>query len=290
MNKYMIFTESTTDLGNDMIKSLDIQVIPLTFTIGGVDHKEMAEEGEMTYSKFYKRLRNGEMSSTSQVNVSGFEDAFSPFLEDGYDILHLAFSSGLSGTCDSAKLAAEKLGKKYPERKIIVIDTLAASLGQGLLVWHAVQMKNEGSTIEKTADWVEKNKLNLAHWFTVDDLVFLKRGGRLSGAVALIGTVLGIKPVLHVDNDGHLINVSKIRGRKNSLNALVNKLGETGIKPKNQMIFVSHGDCIEDAEYVVKEIKRKFGTSKFYINFIGPVIGSHSGPGTVALFFLAEKR
>ncbi|NMA06111.1 MAG: DegV family protein [Ruminococcaceae bacterium] len=290
MNKYMIFTESTTDLGNDMIKSLDIQVIPLTFTIGGVDHKEMVEEGEMTYSKFYKRLRNGEMSSTSQVNVSGFEDAFSPFLEDGYDILHLAFSSGLSGTCDSAKLAAEKLGKKYPERKIIVIDTLAASLGQGLLVWHAVQMKNEGSTIEKTADWVEKNKLNLAHWFTVDDLVFLKRGGRLSGAVALIGTVLGIKPVLHVDNDGHLINVSKIRGRKNSLNALVNKLGETGIKPKNQMIFVSHGDCIEDAEYVAKEVKRKFGTSKLYINFIGPVIGSHSGPGTVALFFLAEKR
>ncbi|NLL91263.1 MAG: DegV family protein [Ruminococcaceae bacterium] len=290
MNKYMIFTESTTDLGNDMIKSLGIQVVPLTFTIGGVDHKEMAEEGEMTYSKFYERLRNGEMSSTSQVNVSEFEDAFSPFLEDGYDILHLAFSSGLSGTCDSAKAAAEKLGKKYPERKIIVVDTLAASLGQGLLVWHAVQMKNEGSAIEKTADWLEKNKLNLAHWFTVDDLVFLKRGGRLSGAVALIGTVLGIKPVLHVDNDGHLINVSKIRGRKNSLNALVNKLGETGIKPKNQMIFVSHGDCIEDAEYVAKEIRRKYGTSKFYINFIGPVIGSHSGPGTVALFFLAEKR
>ena len=290
MNKYMIFTESTTDLGNDMIKSLGIQVVPLTFTIGGVDHKEMAEEGEMTYSKFYEILRNGEMSSTSQVNVSEFEDAFSPFLEDGYDILHLAFSSGLSGTCDSAKAAAEKLGKKYPERKIIVVDTLAASLGQGLLVWHAVQMKNEGSAIEKTADWLEKNKLNLAHWFTVDDLVFLKRGGRLSGAVALIGTVLGIKPVLHVDNDGHLINVSKIRGRKNSLNALVNKLGETGIKPKNQMIFVSHGDCIEDAEYVAKEIRRKYGTSKFYINFIGPVIGSHSGPGTVALFFLAEKR
>jgi len=290
MRDYIIYTDTCADLGADMVKELGIECYPMNFTLEGKDYASYPDGREMSFHDFYERLRAGSMSSTSQITSVAFMDAFRPFLQAGKDILYLAFSSGLSGTVDSARLAADDLMAEFPDAKVIVVDTLAASLGEGLLVWHAVQQKNAGKSIGEVAAWAEQNKLNLVHWFTVDDLNFLKRGGRVSGASAMLGTMLNIKPVLHVDDDGHLINMEKVRGRKQSLNALVNKMEETAINPKDQMVFISHGDCWDDVEYVASEVKRRFGTTQVYLNYIGPVIGSHSGPGTVALFFLGTKR
>lgn len=213
-----------------------------------------------------------------------------PFLDAGQDVLVLAFSSGLSTTYQSSVIAVEELREQYPDRKIYTVDTLAASLGQGLLVWHAAQLRTQGKTIEEVRDWVEENKLHLCHWFTVDDLNHLKRGGRVSAATALLGTMLSIKPVLHVDDEGHLINMSKARGRAASLKALVDKMEETAIDPAGQTIFISHGDCEGDARKVAGMVKERFGVEVAVIGTIGPVIGAHSGPGTMALFFLGEKR
>lgn len=203
-------------------------------------------------------------------------------------MLILAFSSGLSTTCQSARLSAQELSEKYPERKVYAVDTLCASLGQGLLVWHAVQEKNKGKSIEAVREWVEENKLRLCHWFTVDDLHFLKRGGRISAATAVVGSMLSIKPVLHVDDEGHLINVGKARGRGASLTALVDKMEETAIDVDT--VFISHGDCLADAEKVKDMVEERFGTREIVINHVGPVIGAHSGPGTLALFFLGTQR
>ncbi len=202
----------------------------------------------------------------------------------------LAFSSGLSATCQSAFLAAKELSEKYPQRKLFVVDTLSASLGQGLFVWHAVQKQRAGATIEQLRDWAEDYRFHQCHWFTVDDLMHLKRGGRVSAATAVVGTMLKIKPVLHMDDEGHLINVGKARGRRASLDALVDKAGELGTNLSQQTIFISHADCIEDATYVGDQMKAKYGVKEVYYNFIGPVIGSHTGCGCVALFFTGEHR
>lgn len=290
LNEYVIFTDSCADFEQKMVDELQLKVLPLTFKLDGKEYANWPDGREISTTDFYQKMRNGAMSTTSQVNVSDFTQAFRPILEAGKDILYIGFSSGLSGTVNSGKLAAEDLAADFPNQKIIVIDTLCASLGQGLLIWNAVQQKNAGKDIDAVAQWVEENKLHIAHWFTVDDLNFLKRGGRVSGASALLGTMLHIKPVLHVDNEGHLIPQEKVRGRKQSLNALVDHMEKTAIDPANQMVFISHGDCLEEAEYVASEIKRRFGTKDFYINFVGPVIASHSGPGTMALFFFAKNR
>ena len=244
----------------------------------------------MSPKDFYGKVRDGAMPTTNAVNVGQATDAIEPILQAGRDVLFLAFSSGLSTTYNSIKIAGEELAEQYPGRKVFVVDTLCASLGQGLLVWHAVQHKKAGETIEQVRDWVEENKLRLCHWFTVNDLMHLKRGGRVSAATALVGTMLSIKPVLHVDNEGHLINVSKARGRKSSLDALADKVGELAENPAGQTMFLSHSDCLEDARYVADRIKAKYGTQNFYFNYIGPVIGSHTGVGCVALFFLGRER
>ncbi|MEG2098041.1 MAG: DegV family protein [Pseudoflavonifractor sp.] len=290
MSEYIILTDSSADLTAELVKELGVEVLPLTFTIKGETHANYPDNREMDPKKFYKMLREGEMATTSAVNVGDFTDKMEPFLQSGKDILLLAFSSGLSATYQSAKMAAEELSEQYPDRKIYAVDTLSASLGQGLLVWHAAQHKKAGESLEQVRDWVEENKLHLCHWFTVDDLHFLKRGGRISAATAVVGSMLSIKPVMHVDDEGRLVNVTKARGRAASLTALVDRMQATAIDPGRQMVFISHGDCPDEAKRVADDVKKRFGVKKVVLNNVGPVIGAHSGPGTMALFFLGSKR
>ncbi|WP_295620708.1 DegV family protein [uncultured Intestinimonas sp.] len=288
MSDFTIVTDSSADLPAGLVQELGVEVIPLAFTIQGKTYRNYPDDREMDPKAFYQMLRSGEVATTSAANAFEFTSTVEPILQAGRDVLILAFSSGLSTTCQSAQLAAQELSEKYPERKVYVVDTLAASLGQGLLVWLAAQEKNEGRDIEEVREWVEENKLRLCHWFTVDDLHFLKRGGRISAATAVVGSMLSIKPVLHVDDEGHLINVGKARGRAASLTALVDKMEETAIDVDT--VFISHGDCLADAEKVKAMVEERFGTQKVVINHIGPVIGAHSGPGTLALFFLGTQR
>lgn len=290
MSEYVIVTDSSADLSEELVRELDVEVLPLSFTIRGTTLKNYPDNREMSPKEFYKLIREGEMGTTNAVNMHQYVELLTPILESGKDALILSFSSGLSGTCQASLLAAEELRARFPERKIYAVDTLCASLGQGLLVWYAANRRKNGASIEAVRDWCEENKLKLCHWFTVDDLMHLKRGGRVSAATAVVGTMLQIKPVLHVDNEGHLINMGKARGRKASLDALVAKVGETGIDPAGQTMFISHSDCLEDAQYVAGQIKEKYGTQSFEISFIGPVIGSHTGCGCVALFFLGQHR
>jgi DegV family protein with EDD domain len=290
MADYVIITDSSCDLPGDLAKELEIVVLPLSFHIGGKDYRNYLDEREMPIQEFYRLIRAGESCTTAAVNVDSYKRAMEPLLRQGKDILDIAFSSGLSATCNSAKIACRELAEEYPERKIFVVDTLAASLGQGLLVYHAAKRRQAGESIEEVRDWVEQNKLHLCHWFTVDDLNHLKRGGRISSATALFGTMLNIKPVMHVDDEGHLIPVGKTRGRRASLDALADHMEDTAIDPASQIVFISHGDCPEDANYLASEIKRRIGVKNFVIGNVGPVIGTHSGPGTMALFFFGTRR
>lgn len=288
MSDFVIVTDSSADLPADLVRELGVEVLPLSFTIQGKTYRNYPDGREMAPGAFYQLLRSGGMATTSAVNVADYTAALEPLLQEGKDVLLLVFSSGLSATYQSSVIAVEELREKYPDRKLFTVDTLCASLGQGLLVWHAVEQKRKGASIEAVRDWVEENKLHLCHWFTVDDLHFLKRGGRISAATAVVGSMLSIKPVLHVDDEGHLINVGKARGRAASLTALVDKMEETAIDVDT--VFISHGDCLADAEKVKAMVEERFGTQKVVINHIGPVIGAHAGPGTLALFFLGTQR
>lgn len=288
--RYRIITDSTGDLTPELVRELDLTVIPMEFTVDGKSYHNYPDGHEMSAKAFYDLLRSGKTSTTAQINSQEFVEWAAPMLQAGEDLLYIAFSSGLSGTCQSALLAKQELSEKYPDRKIYVADSLCASMGEGLLVYYAAKMQQEGKSIDEVYQWVQDNKLHLCHWFTVDDLNHLKRGGRVSPAAALFGTMLGIKPVLHVDDAGHLIPVAKIRGRRQSLDALVAHMEETVTNPENQVIFISHGDCLEDAQYVADKIRSKWNVKNIVLNEIGPVIGTHSGPGTVALFFLGTKR
>ena len=290
MSEYVLITDSSADLPADLVQELGVEVLPLSFTICGKTYRNYPDGREMDLLSFYQMLRAGEMATTSAVNVAGYTAVLEPLLQEGKDVLVLAFSSGLSATYQSSVIAVEELREKYPDRKIFTVDTLCASLGQGLLVWYAVQEKRKGASIQEVRDWVEQNKLHICHWFTVDDLHFLKRGGRISTATAVVGSMLSIKPVLHVDNEGRLVNMSKARGRGASLTALVDQMERTAIRPAEQTVFLSHGDCSADAQRVADEVRRRLGTQNITINEIGPVIGAHSGPGTVALFFLGTER
>lgn len=290
MSDFVIVTDSSADLPADLVRELGVEVLPLSFTIQGKTYRNYPDGREMAPGAFYQLLRSGGMATTSAVNVADYTAALEPLLQEGKDVLLLVFSSGLSATYQSSVIAVEELREKYPDRKLFTVDTLCASLGQGLLVWHAVEQKRKGASIEAVRDWVEENKLHLCHWFTVDDLHFLKRGGRISAATAVVGSMLSIKPVLHVDDEGHLINVAKARGRNASLTALVDHMEQTAIAPAGQTIFISHGDCLADAQKVADEVRRRMGVKDIVINHVGPVIGAHSGPGTVALFFLGTKR
>ena len=290
MADYVIVTDSSCDLPDKLAKELELTVLPLSFHLNGKDYRNYLDEREMPIREFYSHIRAGETCTTSAVNVDSYKNVMEPLLQQGKDILDIAFSSGLSATYSSAKIACEELSEQYPERKIFAVDTLAASLGQGLLISLAVQKKREGKSIEEVRAWVEENRLSLCHWFTVDDLNHLKRGGRISGATALLGTMMNIKPVMHVDDEGHLIPMGKVRGRRASLDALADHMEATAVDPASQTVFISHGDCQEDAEYLAGEIRRRMGVEKFVIGNCGPVVGAHSGPGTMALFFVGTKR
>lgn len=288
MSDFVIVTDSSADLPASLVQEMGVEVLPLSFTVQGKTYHNYPDDREMDPKVFYKMLRDGEMATTSAVNVAEYTATLEPLLQAGKDVLVLAFSSGLSTTYQSSVIAVNELSEQYPDRKIYTVDTLCASLGQGLLVWHAVREQRRGQSIEAVRDWVEENKLRLCHWFTVDDLHFLKRGGRISAATAVVGTMLSIKPVLHVDDEGHLISMGKARGRGASLTALVDHMEQTATDVDT--VFISHGDCLADAEKVAADVRNRFGTKDVVINNVGPVIGAHSGPGTLALFFLGTKR
>ena len=287
MATYKIITDSASDLSEQLLQELDVHNVPLHVLFRGEERPDSVNEG---IADFYDALRAGEIATTSAVNPEGWATVMEPVLAGGHDALVLAFSSGLSTTYQSAVIAADELMEKYPQRKVYVVDTLCASLGQGLLVWYACRKRDEGMELAALRDWVEENKLHLCHWFTVDDLMFLKRGGRVSAATALVGTMLQIKPVLHVDNEGHLINVAKARGRKASIDALAAKVGQLGEGFENETAFISHGDCAEDAQYLAGILKEKYGVRHVHIGYVGAVVGSHAGPGTLALFFMGKHR
>ncbi len=290
MSEYVLITDSSADLSQEMVQELGVTVLPLSFTIQGKTYRNYPDNREMDLPLFYDMLRAGELATTSAVNVAEYTQAVEPILQEGKDVLILAFSSGLSSTYQASVLAAGELREKYPDRKIYTVDTLCASLGQGLLVYLAAQEQRKGKSIEEVRDWAEETKLNLCHQFTVDDLHFLKRGGRISATTAVVGSMLQIKPVLHVDNEGHLINIGKARGRQASLKALVDKMEKTVTEEGRKTVFISHGDCRKDAVTVADMVRERFGTQDIRINFVGPVIGAHSGPGTLALFYLGTER
>ena len=287
MSEYKIITDSGCDLPKQWLSKLDVQTVPLIVNYKG-EALEDSVDGEIR--SIYAGLRAGEAASTSAVNPSRWEALMEPVLVQGQDLLVISFSSGLSTTYQSAVIAANEPQEKYPERKIIVVDSLSASLGQGLLVWYACQKKAEGLSLAELAAWLEENRHHLCHWFTVDDLMYLKRGGRISATTALVGTMLKIKPVLHMDDEGHLINMFKARGRKASIEALADKAVELGAGYDNSTMFICHGDCIEDAQYLEQLAREKCGVKDVLIGYTGAVIGSHSGPGTLALFFMGQKR
>ena len=288
MSNYVIVTDSSCDLPAHLVEELELHTVPLAFLFGEKTYYNYPDNREMSPKAFYDRLRAGEMATTNAINVGQVTDFLTPFLEEGKDILILSFSSGLSTSFNSYSIAAQDLAEQYPDRTIRVIDTLCASLGQGMLVYQAAQLRQAGKSLDEVAQWVEDNKLRQCHWFTVDDLFFLKRGGRVSAATAVVGTMLSIKPVLHVDDEGHLISMGKARGRGASLTALVDHMEETATDVDT--VFISHGDCLSDAQKVADDVRERFGTKDIVINNVGPVIGAHSGPGTLALFFLGTKR
>ena len=284
---YKIITDTCCDFPEHMYSELGLEVVPLSVQFKGTSYTEYTESW---LKNFFDGLRNGETTSTSAANPDDWGKKIEPVLAAGEDALVLTFSSGLSTTYQSAVIAAEDLKEKYPERTVNVVDTLCASLGQGFLVYHACKKRDEGLNLEELTAWCAESREQLCHWFTVDDLMYLKRGGRVSAATALVGTMLQIKPVLHVDDEGHLINVGKTRGRRASIDALAAKMGELGIPGMNDTAFICHGDCLEDAQYLEKKIKEKYGVKNVLIHYVGAVIGSHSGPGTLALFFFGEHR
>lgn len=287
MSNYVIITDSSCDLPDSLVKELELEVLPLSFIMDGKTYRNYSDNREMSPKDFYNKEREGIMATTNAVNVGEATEAIEAVLKQGKDVLVLGFSSGLSTTFNSFQIAAEELAEQYPDRKVYAVDTLCASLGQGMLVYQAAKLRQAGKSIEEVRDWTEQNKLRQCHWFTVNDL---KKGGRVSAATAVVGTMLQIKPVMHVDNEGHLIKVDTARGRKASLNALVDKVGELGEDPAEQTMFISNSDCAEDAQYVADEIKKRYGTKEIIINSIGPVIGAHTGPGCVALFFMGKHR
>lgn len=283
---YKIITDTCCDFPKEMYKELDLVVCPLGVLYKG---EVCSDYTESWLKDFYNGLRNGETATTSAVNIDGWKNTIEPVLKEGKDALVLVFTSGLSGTYQNATIAADELRESYPDRKINVVDTLCASLGQGLLVYYACQKRDEGLDLDQLTAWVEETKRKICHWVIADDLMHLKRGGRISAATAVAGTILQIKPVIHVDNEGHLVNVAKARGRKNAISLLCDKVG-TGIEGANDTVFICHGDCEEDAKLLSDMLKEKYGTKKVFYYYIGAVIGAHTGPGVMAVFYLGNER
>jgi len=285
---YQIISDSACDLSQQLLQELHVVTVPLTVNFRGEARCDSVDDAKV--KELYDAMRGGEVATTSAVNPDGWAKVIEPSLAEGKDALVLAFSSGLSTTYQSAVIAANELKEAYPDRKILVVDTCAAALGEGLLVWHTCKKRDAGLSLEELAAWVEDAKNHTAHWFTVDDLVYLKRGGRVSAATAVLGAMLNIKPVLHVDNEGHLISMAKTRGRKAAINALAAKLGELGGDWDNSTVFICHADCLEDAEKLAAMVKQQYGVKEAMIGNLGAVIGSHAGPGTLALFFMGNEK
>ena len=288
MNPYVILTDSACDIVPETLTLWGVKAISLTFRFNGED-KEYGND-DMPSGDFYDRVRAGGIAKTSAINSERFRVFFEDELKAGNDVLYLGFSSGLSATYNAARMAAEQLAREYPDRKIITIDTLAASAGFGMLVALASRAKNEGKSLDEVAELTRSYIPRLCHWFTVDDLIYLKRGGRVSPTVAFVGNILGIKPILHVDDEGHLINMTKVRGRKASIAMLAKKYGELLESTEVNEAFISHGDCIADAEELKSILESKYGANVTLITPVGTVIGAHSGPGTLALFYIGTKR
>lgn len=290
MSDFVMVTDSCCDLTKEQVKEMELEIVPLTVELEGKTYYHYPDERELSIKTFYQALRDKKVATTSLVNVGTFLALFENLLKSGKDILYIGFSSALSGTLQSSRVAADELKAAYPNQKIIIIDSLAASMGEGLLVDYAWQLKHKGKSIEEVQKWIEDHKLNLCHLFTVDDLGTLKRGGRLSDSQAFLGSLFRIKPILHVSDEGKLVPVKKARGRDFALSSMVQLISERTETLKGQTVFISHGDCLEDAEKVGKMIKDTYQPSEIVYNEIGPIIGAHSGPGTIAVFFMGDHR
>ena len=285
MANFKIVTDSCCDFNDQMYQEYDVGCAPLSVLYKGVLHENFSDDASL--KELYNGIREGEMPTTSAVNPEGWTKVMKPALDAGLDVLCICFSSGLSTTYQSAVIAAGELKERYPDRKISVVDSLCAALGQGLLVWHACRLRDAGESLEDVTAWVEANKLNVCHWVTVDDLKHLKRGGRISATTALVGTMLNIKPIIKVDDNGKLDTVSKVRGRKTDIELLTKKVGEATDK---DTVFIAHGDCLAEAEALSAAIKERYGVRNVHIGYVGAVIGAHTGPGVLVVFYMAEKR
>ena len=287
---YVIITDATADLPAEELLRYDIQVIPMFYKISGEDTLYEGGWPDERLHAIYERLRGGEQVSTSQITPATYEEYFTPWLEKGRDILYISFSSGLSGSYQSACVSAPVLMERFPGRKVVVCDSLGATFGEGLAVLQAARNREQGMPVEENGKWIEGHVQNNVHWFTVDDLMFLKRGGRISAATAILGTTLQIKPVMHVDDEGRLVPVEKAQGRRTSLKGIAKKMRESGVGLEAQTVYIGHGDARDDAEFLAEVIRKTVPVQRIHIGMISPIIGAHSGPGTVALFFVGSRR
>ncbi len=288
MRDYVIFTDSACDIPTETLEEWGVGWCSLTYTFQ--DDTRQYGNYELSCPEFYDEVRKGRTAHTSAVNADAFQTSFSRILDEGKNILYIGFSTGLSGTCSAASVAAKELLELHPEADIRCVDTRGASAGFGLLLYMAVEKKKQGATLEENEQYILDNRFHLCHWFTVEDLVYLKRGGRISAATAFVGNMLGFKPVLHMDEAGHLINMFKVQGRKASLRALADKYGELALHPEHGTIFISHGDCLADAQKLGELLHQRYGATVDKYVYVGPVIGAHTGPGVIALFFLGKNR
>ena len=286
---FIITTDTCCDLPKSYIKENGLDVVTLYYNMKGVAY---GKDVELEVKAFYDMMRAGEMPTTMAANPEELREMFEKYLKAGKDVLHLAFSSELSSSYSNAAVVARELNEEYTDNKVVVIDTLSASLGQGLVIYKAVQLREDGWSIDEVARWVEENRLHFCHQFTVDDLNHLYRGGRVSKLTAVAGTLIQVKPILHVNDEGKLIPIGKVRGRKKSLMALVDNMERTigSYRDKNDIVFISHGDALEEAEYLAGLVKERFGIENFLIHPVSPTIGAHSGPGTIALFYMGDRR
>lgn len=288
MNPYVIFTDSGCDILPALLTKWGVRYCNLTFKFDNSEKEYTFED--ISHKEFYDRMREGHLVKTAAVNSEVFREAFEEELAQGNDVLYLGLSGGLSSTCKVGQVVAESLKEKYPARKILSVDTLSASAGLGLLIWMTVQKKEKGATIEEAAEFATETRGKIAHWFTVDDLIYLKRGGRISPTMNFFGSALGIKPILHASDEGKAESVAKVRGRKNALIALANKYGEIAIDPTENPVFLTHGDCLKDVEILKELLVERYGARVGMVSYHGAVTGAYGGPGLIGMFFLAKER
>lgn len=287
---YVIITDSTSDLAQGYADALGLVIIPYLFRMGGNEYYNFLDHRELSSKDFYSSLHAGVTATTSLVTAQRYTDTFEPFLKQGKDILYMCLSTGLSSSYSQCLLAAEALSAQYPQRKLIMIDSLAASMGQGLLAYYAAKARDEGKSVEEAGDYIRGLVPQICHWITPSDLNHLRRGGRVSGASAFVGTMLNIKPIIHVDDEGRLIPVAKVRGMSNAMEYMIDRMQDTQLEPKNQIAFISHSDAPDEAKKLADRLINRLGPREIVINDIGPVIGAHTGPGTITLFFVGSKR